>query len=482
VVTGFLITPFVLRHIGQEYYGIWVAIGQVTGYFGMLDLGLTGSARVLISRSQHEEGGETLNTVFSNTIILHTLVAVLTMAVGAAVSFYVPGFFRISSDSTDLVWKTALLAAVGFSISFPIRTFKAVLGGTQHIATQKWTELANYLLQTVAIVALLETGLGLLALPLAAVLANSVSLLLFCLIGRIQVPLLRFRMDLVSRDRVRNIFSLSFWWFLSSLGVLFVNATDYLVIGRTLGPALVTVYALTYRLAGLGRIQIYEMDRVLMPGVGDLIGRKEFDKLKKIFLSSTKVVLALGLTLAVFLLLFNRHIVRFWVGEDNFAGQEITIVFALAVFQMIVSHHCSSFLSSFLKLKSLALVRWTEGVINLCLSIYLAREIGMIGVALGTLVAGALTSAWYFPLKICRLLSVTLTDLSRKVVLPLLRFALLLFGLALLFAEADKSSLFLLLLDLAGFALSAIAGGYVLLLSPGERKTFRLRGNIFQRG
>ncbi len=482
VVTGFIITPFVLRHIGQEYYGIWVAIGQVTGYFGMLDLGLTGSARVLISRSQHEEGGETLNTVFSNTIILHTLVAVLTMAAGAAVSFYVPGFFRISSSSADLVWKTALLAAVGFSISFPIRTFKAVLGGTQHIATQKWTELANYLLQTMAIVGLLETGLGLLALPLAAVLANSVSLLLFYLIGRIQVPLLRFRMDLVSRDRVRNIFSLSFWWFLSSLGVLFVNATDYLVIGRTLGPALVTVYALTYRLAGLGRTQIFEMDRVLMPGVGDLIGRQEFDKLKKVFLSSTKVLLALGLTLAVFLLLFNRHIVRFWVGEDNFAGQGITMVFALAVFQMIVSHHCSSFLSSFLKLKSLALVRWTEGVVNLSLSIYLAQEIGMIGVALGTLVAGALTSAWYFPRKICRLLSVTLADLSREVVFPLFRFSLLLFGLALLFAEADKSSLFMLLLDLATFALSTIVGGYFLLLSPKEKKIFRRPGIIFPEG
>jgi O-antigen/teichoic acid export membrane protein len=224
------------------------------------------------------------------------------------------------------------------------------------------------------------------------------------------------------------------------------------------------------------------MDRVLMPGVGDLIGRQEFDKLKKIFLSSTKVLLALGLTLAVFLLLFNRHIVRFWVGEDNFAGQGVTMVFALAVFQMIVSHHCSSFLSSFLKLKSLALVRWTEGVVNLSLSIYLAQEIGMIGVALGTLVAGALTSAWYFPLKTCRLLSVTLADLSREVVFPLFRFSLLLFGLALLFAEADKSSLFMLLLDLATFALSTIVGGYFLLLSPKEKKIFRRPGIIFPEG
>jgi O-antigen/teichoic acid export membrane protein len=475
VVIGFFITPFVLRHIGQENYGIWVSIGQITGYFGTLDLGFTGSARILISRSHHEKGGDTLNSVFSITILFHTLIAFLTLAAGSAVSYYVPGFFRISSDASALVWKTALLAAVAFSISFPIRTFKAVLGGTQHVATQKWTELANYLLQTIALIALLTTGSGLLALPLAAILANTGALLLFYLASKSRVPTLGFRLSLVRRDAIKYIFSLSFWWLLSSLGILLIGATDYLVIGRILGPGLVTVYALTYRLAGLGRTQIYEITGGLMPGVGDLIGRREMEKLKRIFLLSFKVILGLGLSLAVFLLLFNRHIIRFWVGEHNFAGQGITLVFALAIFQMIVSNHCASFISSFLKLKSLAVVRWSEGLINLSLSIYLAREIGLIGVALGTLIAGLLTSSWYFPRKISRILSLTAADLSKSLALPLLRFSLFLFPLAVLLTNISNDSLLALLLNIAVFSFSTLLAGYLILLSPRDKEHFRLR-------
>src|SRR5260370_19642730 len=40
---GLLLTPFVLHHLGDEAFGLWVLVVTLAGYYGLFDLGV-GSA------------------------------------------------------------------------------------------------------------------------------------------------------------------------------------------------------------------------------------------------------------------------------------------------------------------------------------------------------------------------------------------------------------------------------------------------------
>ncbi|MDH3360559.1 MAG: hypothetical protein OEL55_06775, partial [Desulfobulbaceae bacterium] len=40
ILIGFFLTPFVISHLGQSGYGIWVLIGSFIGYYGLLNLGV----------------------------------------------------------------------------------------------------------------------------------------------------------------------------------------------------------------------------------------------------------------------------------------------------------------------------------------------------------------------------------------------------------------------------------------------------------
>ena len=40
LATGFVLTPFLLRHLGQTTYGLWVLVNSVVTYGGLLDLGI----------------------------------------------------------------------------------------------------------------------------------------------------------------------------------------------------------------------------------------------------------------------------------------------------------------------------------------------------------------------------------------------------------------------------------------------------------
>ncbi len=451
VVIGFIVTPIILKFIGKENYGIWAIIGSMLGYMGMLELGLTGSVSTLIARKQNEPSGDDINSIVSNAIFLHTIIGLAVLGTGCAVSFYLPDFFRISPDLFDITWKAFILATVGLSISFPLRSIKAVLRGTQNIATLNWLELANFLVRTGLILFLLFVGFDLIALPLGAIVVNTVALFVFYYFSTRTYPQLDISLSFVKIKEIKKIFSVSLWWFLGGIGALFIYLTDNIVIGHFLGPAFVTVYVLTYRVAELGRQQIYQINSAMMPGVSDLVSRKEYEKLQYVFLTSMKTIVMLSFILCLFIMIYNRDIVKYWVGEEYFGGNIITIIFAISLFQMTIFHNASVILTSFLKLKRLSVIRWTEGIINLLLSIVLVKYYGIIGVALATLAAGLVTSFWYVPLNASRLLGIGLSKLIHSVALPSLKFLVFLAPVGLIFSSLGKENLITLIFSIMGF-------------------------------
>ena len=43
MLVGFLIAPFLVHHLGNSTYGLWIVIGSLTSYFGVFDLGTISS-------------------------------------------------------------------------------------------------------------------------------------------------------------------------------------------------------------------------------------------------------------------------------------------------------------------------------------------------------------------------------------------------------------------------------------------------------
>ncbi len=49
-VVIFFLTPFVLHSLGDTRYGIWILVNGLTGYFGLLNLGLSGGTTQYLTR------------------------------------------------------------------------------------------------------------------------------------------------------------------------------------------------------------------------------------------------------------------------------------------------------------------------------------------------------------------------------------------------------------------------------------------------
>ena len=412
---GFVVTPIVLGYLGRELYGFWVIVGSILGYLGVVDLGITGPVSTLIARMQADESGEARSAIASSSLAAHVGSGIVVALLGVGAGFLLPPILRVPVDQVHLVGWAVAVAGVALGISFPSRTLKAVLTGTQNIATVRIAEFALTLLRTAIILMLLAAGQGLMALPFATLVSGVVgNAVYYWLIARL-VHGVRLVPSAVSWRSVQQFLNLSLWWFMGSAGGLLIYQTDNILLGRYLGPVAVTIYALTYRLPEMVRGLIYQLNLSVSPGVGDLTGRGKTERLGDVFISLLRVTFFMSISAAMLVVTFNRDVVRLWVGDENFAGQALVLVFALTLVYLVFFHTSAIVLTNHLELKPLAIVRFFEGTINLALSLLLVMRFGMIGIAAATLIAGLITSGWFVPYRACRLLHIDFSRLFREV-------------------------------------------------------------------
>jgi len=124
----------------------------------------------------------------------------------------------------------------------------------------------------------------------------------------------------------------------------------------------------------------------LLSTMSELDGQRRTNDLQNIFLQSTRAFSLLSGFMGLFLILDGQEIIRVWVGQSVVVDYRLVLVLSLA-YIVALSQHPSSLVP--LAAGRHRLMGWwsvVEGVANLLLSIYWARQYGLLGVALGTAV------------------------------------------------------------------------------------------------
>ncbi|HOQ60013.1 MAG TPA: hypothetical protein PKZ08_05290, partial [Vicinamibacterales bacterium] len=114
LLTNLLLFPYVVREIGDSAAGIWLLLGSVTGYMGLLELGLVPalSQSVAVCRARGDTAG--LNRSASTAITLLTLLAAIPLMLVAAVPWMVEAL-RVPPALTGQARAVFAIAIAGFA-------------------------------------------------------------------------------------------------------------------------------------------------------------------------------------------------------------------------------------------------------------------------------------------------------------------------------------------------------------------------------
>ena len=392
IASAYLLTPFTLHQLGNDGYGTWNLIGSITGYVGLLALGVPMASVRYFARYAAERDINKLNEAIGSCTALYLVLGAIAIVAGGAL--YV--FFRFAYDvplalrgDANLAFGlTVLFVAVGFAALLP----SSILSAHDDFVLRNTVRLGGIVLRVGLTWWLLTTHAS-----LAAVALIQLACLIFdfwvCwyLVVR-RYPGVRIRVRDFDWTMVRRIFSFSFYVLLLSVGVRIAFETDSLVIGAFKDVGSIPYFTVASSFILYLMEMILAIAAVVMPTATRLKAQGKEGELREVFLKWSKIALSLTILPVLFLMVLGPRFIAWWIDPsfEGPAGEVLQILLASSLIFLPVRGVALPILMGLGKPGLPTIGFLVASVLNLGLSIWLVHPLGLAGVAIGTAIPNVL--------------------------------------------------------------------------------------------
>jgi len=440
LATNLLMFPFVVHRLGDAASGVWLLISAVTGYMGLLELGIVPSLTQTIAAALGRGEADDASRAASSSQALLIALGILSLALFTGV----PGLVAILRIPPDLKPDALLafrVAIVGFALRMPLATFQGILLGSQRQdrCNQLWIVVG--LAKFVGAALVLALGYGLVALVAMEMVVHLFAGGFQIRWVFIEIPTLHLSWRLVSLEEVRRLLSFGTAVLAVSVCSIVIEQADRLVVASFLPIAMVTHYAAAWKLYMLAYTLTTTVVQAVSPLAARLYGSSEQDELKRLFLRTTKYSTIIAWPLVSALGFAGGFVLHAWMGATF--DSSLAVVQVLVVSFIVTAYNHAGY-SSLMGMRRVGPLVWRyfmpQAILNLVLSIYFVGRLGIVGVALGTLLPAVALEGVFLSF-VLKELQVGWKEFLMRVVVPVAAPAVIAFSpLVLTYMQVDARS------------------------------------------
>jgi O-antigen/teichoic acid export membrane protein len=418
MVIGLLTLPFNLHHLGAEAYGLLTLTAGITVHFSILDLGYGGAMVKFVAQYRAHRDARALNEVASTIFAVFSTFGIVAYAVIIGLAFNIEHIFRLSPAQATAGRWILLIVGLNVAVNFAFAVYGGVCVGFQRLDRNNVVAVCSSVAVALANVIVILLGYGLIPLVAATTSVRLATYLIYRHNAYRVFPLLRISPSLFRRERLREVTSFSIYASMIDWANKLNYELDELVIGVFLGSAPVAIWAVADRVISGTQRLTNQGNAVLFPVVVDSDATRRHGRLQTLLLEGTRLSLATVIPIAVVLIVLADAFVRAWVGPAMLGAAPVIQILAFAVALRVGNATSTTLLKGAGQVKYLAMVNLTTGLANLALSALLVKPLGLIGVAIGTLVPIAIASICVIFPAACRRVDVPVVQAFRQAVWP----------------------------------------------------------------
>lgn len=417
----FIMTPIFVKNLGNYDYGLWEILGAIVGYMGLLDLGVKPAISRFAAKYKAEKGDLNLKVLYSSAFAFMGVIGFLLM-----LFFVLWGLFfseLVAETASDSQRYTLLLLILGVQllITFPAFVAESFFEGFQKYYLKNNITIFNSIVGSLIIYLFItpENGLVLLA-GVNAVGLSIKYLILMWLLSRSEYGYIRPDFRYFSTGKLKEILSFGIKSFVQGVSTRMENATDSLVIGFFLGPAVVPLYSIPANLVNYIRTFSWTLTHAFMPLFSQLDALNEKEKIRQVYFTASRYVISLILPIGAGVCLVGSPFLGVWIGPE-FAESADLLIFFLVLFTVFpfIDPFNSRYLTAVGKHGIFAKLTPVSALLNLVLSVLLVHKYGIMGVVLGSVIPVFIFVPIYL-LYTCKQLEVSVWDYLRECIFPTL--------------------------------------------------------------
>jgi O-antigen/teichoic acid export membrane protein len=385
------ITPILVGELGRTLYGMWEMLGRLVGYMSAADGRSTEALRLVISQQQAADATQNRRTVGA-ALTVWVLMLPLVAVVGGALAWLAPTLTHAPEANRAAVRLTCMLLVVSFMFTGLAAVPESVLRGMNLGYKRMGLQAVLSVIVGGLAVWAVKAGLGLPGMGASQIVRAFIAGAVFWLLVRKFVPW--FKLAKPTRAAIKSLLGMSVWLSVGDLIAKLLLASDVLLLGWIISPAVVTTYVLTgYAARTLLGVFVFTAGAA-MPGLGGVLGEKKFAsavKLRHELRMLTLFTTVVGATI----LAWNPSFLHLWVGSTNYAGPWVDLLIVCVVMQTAFIRTDAYIIDAALRPRPRVVFGAVSVVVTLALGIVLTHAFGILGVSIALLVGRAVQSVAY---------------------------------------------------------------------------------------
>lgn len=467
-VLSVLTIPYVVRSLGAADFGLLTLVTAIVGYFALLDVNLTAGTTKYVA--QYHATGESaeLNQTISFGLAVYLLIGLLGMA-GLLVfaDQLVRVVFSVPSDRRASAVVAVQIASVGFLLGQIQAYLHSLPGAMMRYDVSGRIEAAFGSAVPILTVVLLSLGGDLVGVVILRVVMSALQAAVLVVALTKLLPL--FSPAWPAPALRAQLIGFSAYSFLSKVASLTYTHADKLLIGRMLGVAAVTFYAVPSTLANRVMGLVTRLSGVMFPHASGLAAAGRIDDLRRHYLLASRYLFFINGAIGLLLAVFAEPLLRLWIGGEFAAqGSLVMALVALGLWTDALTNVPSLVNDGLGHPRVSGTFALLRAVVGLALIYLGVLHFGLVGAAAGHLAASALMSTAFLLYVHQRTIPIALGSVLRGAYLmPILVLAPLVICGWLLAAHA--TTWLRLVVILLPLCIAGVIAAYFLILDPRQQ-------------
>ncbi len=307
-------TPFVIRMLGAESYGVLILIGLIPTYLGFADFGMS-MASTKFGSEAYAEGDEEKEARIVRTAALIALITSVPVAAGLMIfASPVISLFNVP-EALQAEAVTALrIAAVTFVINFLCGIFNTPQLARLRMDLNTFINAGSRILGLIATPIVLYLGYGIIGAVTVLLAASLLNLLGHLVISRSLLP----HLFGTAIDKVMPLLMVKYGGGVvaGAIAGLFLINAEKGILSATVSPTALAHYGVAFALAGMVTMFSTAMIQSLIPAFSQLQGNDKRGQLQSIYSRGIRLSLVWVVPAMVVLALIAKPFFTIWAGKE----------------------------------------------------------------------------------------------------------------------------------------------------------------------
>jgi len=384
-IVGIVMTPFIVRMLGDSEYGLFALIGAFVGYLSILDLGLTNAVVRFIAqyRAQNDTKGQ--ENFLAVSLIIYSMISIAVVLLGTVMYLNIDALFgdTLTSSQMGKAKIMFLIFIFNIAITLPGGAFTGICNGYEQFVFPRLLTIIKYVLRALLIVTILYQGADALGLVILDSILNVlfIASTIYYVFFKLKVSI---KLHSFNQKYIKEIFNYSIWIFVFGLVYQFQWRTGQVILGTTTDTVIVAIYAIGVTLGIYFLTFGNVINGLILPkAVKSVYANSNSELLTNEMIRVSRITMIVLFYILGGFLVLGQEFVILWVGETYKESWVVALLIMIAYVIPISQGYAHAILEAkkMMRFKSLSSLILT--IIGIIIGGVLSKTYGLKGVIYG---------------------------------------------------------------------------------------------------